>query len=189
MQKEPFKPSTVTLVNVLKACSALEFLDNGRVIHALVVEEGFEFGTIIGSALTNMYAKCGELTDASCVLERQPNRHIGIWNALITGYTQHGSGEKALKLFQKMSNNGFMPNEVTFVCILKACASTKAIEKGKQIHDKKDLSIAPWITLHDGKVWSIDMSYSWWKKCSTIISTIFWCASLPLKERLFLCHC
>ena len=68
MQKEPFKPSTVTLVNVLKACSALEFLVNGRVIHALVVEEGFEFGTIIGSAFTNMYVKCGELPDASRVL-------------------------------------------------------------------------------------------------------------------------
>ena len=29
---------------------------------------------------------------------------------------------------------GISPDMVTFICILKACGSTGAIEKGKQIH-------------------------------------------------------
>lgn len=134
MQQESLKPSHVTFVSILKACSIVELLDQGKLIHAQVIEEGFESGIIIGSALTNMYAKCGKLVDACCVLDKQPSRHTGIWNALVTGYAQHGDGERALQLFQKMRHDGFKPNEVTFVCTLKACTGMEAFDSGKQIH-------------------------------------------------------
>ncbi|MCO5591197.1 hypothetical protein L7F22_045178 [Adiantum nelumboides] len=35
-----------------------------------------------------------------------------------------------------MRREGIFPNEVTFLCILKACAAIGAIEKGKKIHDQ-----------------------------------------------------
>ena len=33
-----------------------------------------------------------------------------------------------------MKNEGFCPNAVTFVCILKACGGLGKLEKGKEIH-------------------------------------------------------
>ncbi|KAI5072065.1 hypothetical protein GOP47_0012171 [Adiantum capillus-veneris] len=126
--------SRVTLVSTLKACASIEFLEDGRLIHAQAIEEGFDSGVIFGSAVTNLYAKCGKLLDACCVLEKQPSRHTGIWNALVTGYAQNGDGEKALQVFQKMRHDGFMPNEVTFVCIVKACTGMCAFDDGRHIH-------------------------------------------------------
>ncbi|MCO5610815.1 hypothetical protein L7F22_065056 [Adiantum nelumboides] len=134
MQCENVQPSRVTLVSTLKACASIEFLDDGRLIHAQAIEEGFDSGIIFGSALTNLYAKCGKLLDACCILEKQPSRHIGIWNALVTGYAQYGDGERALQVFQKMRHDGFMPNEVTYVCVVKACTGMCAFYDGRCIH-------------------------------------------------------
>ena len=56
------------------------------------------------------------------------------WNALISGYAQHGPGEKALSSFDRMQRQGVSPDVITFVCILKECCSIRAFEKGKAIH-------------------------------------------------------
>ncbi|KAH7426167.1 hypothetical protein KP509_11G087600 [Ceratopteris richardii] len=134
MQLENIQPSRVTFVSALKACAKIEFRDEGRLVHAQAIEEGFDTGVIFGSALTNFYAKCGKISDACCVLEKQPNRHIGIWNALVAGCTQNGDGEKALQVFEKMRHDGYMPNEVTYVCALKACTGLASFDDGRRIH-------------------------------------------------------
>lgn len=55
------------------------------------------------------------------------------WSSVLAGLTEHGNGKKALHFFYTMEE-GIHPNEITYICILKACASLAALDHGKQIH-------------------------------------------------------
>ena len=43
------------------------------------------------------------------------------WNAMISGYAQHGACEKALRLFEEMRYEGIRPDWITFLAVLLAC--------------------------------------------------------------------
>jgi pentatricopeptide repeat protein len=108
----------------------------GKEIHEEVVNRGFLEGNVmLGNALVAMYAKCGVLAAAQQVLEELPVRDVVSWNSLISGYSQHEQGQEALNCFALMQRECISPNEVTFLCILKACSCVGAVHKGKQIHD------------------------------------------------------
>ena len=135
MQKEGCSPNPVTFVCLLKACSNIRAAEKGREIHAVVVTEGLlKNNVIVGTALVDMYAKCGALGKAQESFNSLPVRSIISWNALIAGYVQYGYVKEALESFDQMQQKGFSPNSVTFLCILKACGSMRAIEKGTQIY-------------------------------------------------------
>ena len=61
-------------------------------------------------ALVNMYIKCG------CAIK--------------------GDGQKALDFFKQMQRERVLPYVVTFLSILKACGSSRSLDKGKKIHVK-----------------------------------------------------
>ena len=67
---------------------------------------------------------------AQMLFDELPIQDLVSWNALISGYAQHGHNEGALKCFKQMRRDGFCPNTITFTCILKACG----IDLGKQSH-------------------------------------------------------
>jgi pentatricopeptide repeat protein len=83
-----------------------------------------------------MYAKCGMLAKAEQVLEQLPIRDLVSWNTLISGYGQQGETQKAFICFQKLKDEGLDPDTITFICLLQACRTSGAIDKGKQIHDE-----------------------------------------------------
>ena len=90
----------------------------------------------LGSTLVDMYAKCGLLARARQVFDKLPVQNTVSWNALITGYAQHGDGEEALNCFHQMQLRGVSPDAATFVSCLQACGSIGAIDKGLEIHDE-----------------------------------------------------
>ncbi|KAI5065567.1 hypothetical protein GOP47_0020262 [Adiantum capillus-veneris] len=150
MQHEGVPANAVTYVFVLKACSAIGAIDKGKDIHKAAKEKGLLHDNILlGTALVDMYAKCGALSKAQGVLERLPYRDVVSWNALITGYAQKGLGDQALKCFKLMKQEDIPPDSVTYLSLLKACASIGAADRGEQIHDeivrqgllKNDLSL------------------------------------------------
>lgn len=51
-----------------------------------------------------------------------------------SGYTRHGNSDDALNIFKEMQQEGIHPDQVTFMCILKACSNIAALEEGRQIH-------------------------------------------------------
>lgn len=120
---------------LLKVCSQQKDLQRGTRLHVEIVQKGLlEHDTFVGSSLVNMYAKCGALSSAQDVFDKLPIRNKVSWNALIGGYAQHGHGEDALLLFEQMQQDGFSPDKVTFICILKACGTVDVADKGKELH-------------------------------------------------------
>lgn len=134
LQQESIKPNKITFVCALKACAGLGALEDGKQIHAHMVECGFELDLWVGSALVHMYADYRYLDEAQSLFERLPMRNVVTWSALIAGYAQYGHGQKAFLLFREMQRVGVQPNQVTFSCILRACCNTEALEQGRRIH-------------------------------------------------------
>ena len=125
------------IVALLKDCSRKKDLDRGTKLHVDILKRGIlEKNPYLASTLISMYAKCGALAKAEEVLDMLPFRDIVSWNALIGGFATQGHNYEAMNCFDRMQTEGFSPDAITFSCILKACGSARAIEKGKQIHDE-----------------------------------------------------
>ena len=54
---------------------------------------------------------------------------------MIGGLVQHGFGHEAFSLFLQMERGGFVPDAITYVSILSACASEGALEWVKEVHN------------------------------------------------------
>ncbi len=134
MQQEGVQPDSVTFVGVLKACASMVAIEEGRCVHRDIIQSGLECDVFVGSSLVNMYAKCGSIEDAWRVFNKMPSRNVVTWSAIILGHVKCGQGQKELGLFQQMQQEGVQPDSVTFVGVLKACASMVAIEEGRCVH-------------------------------------------------------
>ncbi|KAH7292861.1 hypothetical protein KP509_28G001700 [Ceratopteris richardii] len=135
MQHEGYSPDAVTFACILKACGSIGATHKGKDVHKRILRRGLlAKDNVLGTALVDMYAKCGSLVDAQEAFDQLPKRDVVSWTALITGYCKHGLGDEALNCFEKMQREGHSPNAMTFACILKACGRTGATEKGREVH-------------------------------------------------------
>ncbi|KAJ7551987.1 hypothetical protein O6H91_06G037400 [Diphasiastrum complanatum] len=136
MQVDGVEPNTVTFVGALNACSSVLALDKGRGIHVQVLSSGLKSDDFVGSALIDMYAKCGSIEEARRVFENMHTCNLVCWTAIIFAYAKSGLGEKALELYFQMQLHDIEPDKVTFVGVLNACASIAALEEGRYIHSQ-----------------------------------------------------
>ncbi|KAE9614659.1 putative tetratricopeptide-like helical domain, DYW domain-containing protein [Lupinus albus] len=119
-----------TLATVLSACASVATLERGMEVHACAIRACLESDIVVGSALVDMYAKCGKIDYASKFFELMHVRNIYSWNSMISGYARHGHGQKALKLFTQMKQHGHSPDHVTFVGVLSACSHVGLLHEG-----------------------------------------------------------
>ncbi|CAA6658580.1 unnamed protein product [Spirodela intermedia] len=98
------------------AVAAADMADvkRGRQIHGRMVRAGCDGRVEAGNVLVTLYAKCGSIEEAEMAFSAMPERNEISWNAMITGYSQHGRGAAALELFEKMKEEGLRPNHATF---------------------------------------------------------------------------
>eukprot|EP01018_Ginkgo_biloba_P034140 Gb_28037 [translate_table: standard] len=135
MQLEKMIPDAVTMVNVLPACSHLAALQQGKWIHGCIIKNGFESEVVVGTALIDMYAKCGSIQISRRVFDKMSERNVVSWSAMISGYGMHGHGEDALALFSQMQRTGMKPDHITFVSVLSACSHAGLVDEGWQYFD------------------------------------------------------
>ncbi|CAA6659784.1 unnamed protein product [Spirodela intermedia] len=113
-------PDGHTLSSALGACAGLASLRQGAQVHQLVTKR-VAVDTPINNALVTMYSRCGSLTDARRTFDSMTTRKdVVSWNAIISGYAQHGHAEEALRLFSRMEEE-VRPTHITFISVLHAC--------------------------------------------------------------------
>jgi len=59
---------------------------------------------------------------------------VHVATALISMYAQCGGSLEAFEVFKDMQGKGLVPDKVTYISILNACANPAALEWGKQVH-------------------------------------------------------
>lgn len=150
MQSEGVKPDKYLFINALEACSSLGVLTQGEEIHATIIDSGLESDVVVGTALIDMYGKCGGLEKAWSVLQKIDNRNVLSWTALIAGYAHAGHAEKALHLFEQMQEEDVKPDGVTFRSILSGCSHAGFVDEGWfHFHSmSEDYNIVPTLEHH-----------------------------------------
>eukprot|EP01018_Ginkgo_biloba_P008766 Gb_30991 [translate_table: standard] len=145
MQLTEVKSDSDFFASVLPALANLAALQRGREVHEDIIRTGFQSNVFVGSALIDMYAKCGSIEDARRVFDKMPERNVVSWTAMIVGYAMHGCGREALQLFQQMQRSGMKPNLVTFVGVLSACCHAGLVDDGYQYFDRmcRDYHLTP----------------------------------------------
>eukprot|EP01018_Ginkgo_biloba_P003869 Gb_21351 [translate_table: standard] len=135
MQRAGTQPDDYVIPNVLKACAGLAAVQQGKEIHGYLIRTEFDRGVYVGSALLDMYGKCGSVDSARQVFDKMSQRNVVSWNAMIVGYVQNGYGIDALKLFHEMQIADIKCNQVTITSLLSACAELRALRQGKEVHN------------------------------------------------------
>ncbi|BBH06665.1 dsRNA-binding protein 3 [Prunus dulcis] len=93
----------------------------------------------------NMYAKCGKIKYSERIFENcSICGDVILWNSMITSYGIHGYGLQALGIYRRMKDEGFKPNETSFLSLLTACSHSGLVEEGiKLFHSmERDPDIA-----------------------------------------------
>jgi pentatricopeptide repeat protein len=138
------RPNQVTFLGALDACSDLAALCEGKQVHQMIFKTAFQFDTFVESALMNVYAKCGEIELARKLFNLSRDKDLISWNGIIAAYAHHGVGIEAIRLYEKMQENGYRPNDVTYVVLLSACSHSGLVDEGLKIFESmvNDISIA-----------------------------------------------
>lgn len=85
MRKQGLEPDEMTLVSVLGACGDVGNLGLGKWVEELVAAKKIALNSYVGSALIDMYGKCGDLISARRVFDAMEKKDVITWNAMITG--------------------------------------------------------------------------------------------------------
>ncbi|XP_021293911.1 pentatricopeptide repeat-containing protein DOT4, chloroplastic [Herrania umbratica] len=133
MEREGVKLDVVAITSVLHACARSGSLENGKDVHDYIKANNMESNLFVCNALMDMYAKCGSMEDANSIFSRMAVKDIISWNTMIGGYSKNCLPNEALKMLAAMLKD-LKPDSRTLACILPACASLAALERGKEIH-------------------------------------------------------
>lgn len=91
MLVEKRQPHQLTLTIVLTACAQLGALAHGKWAHKYIIGNGLEVNSRLGTALIDMYAKCGCIHEAFLVFEKLPVKDVHPWTAMLNGFAIHGN--------------------------------------------------------------------------------------------------
>ncbi|XP_010250014.1 PREDICTED: pentatricopeptide repeat-containing protein At1g08070, chloroplastic-like [Nelumbo nucifera] len=146
MQQSNEEPNDVTFLSILPACAHLGALDLGKWIHAYIDRNFSNLSNdALSTSLIDMYAKCGNIDAAKQVFDAMRPKTLASWNAMISGLAIHGHADMSLGLFLKMADEGFKPDDITFVSVLSACSHAGLVEVGCQLFESmtRDYKISP----------------------------------------------
>ncbi|KAJ9163133.1 hypothetical protein P3X46_022835 [Hevea brasiliensis] len=146
MLESHVEPNDVTLLSVLPACANLGALGLGKWIHAYIDKKRKILANgALWTSLIDMYAKCGNIEAAKQIFDGMNPKNLASWNAMISGLAMHGRADVALNLFSRMTNEGFIPDDITFVGVLSACNHAGLLDLGRQYFGSmiQDYKVSP----------------------------------------------
>ncbi|KAI9181484.1 hypothetical protein LWI28_015395 [Acer negundo] len=133
MQYAGVEPNRVTMVNALAACASFGAIEMGIWIHDFIRKKKWELDVILGTALIDMYAKCGRIEEGLIAFQAMKDKNVFTWNAVIRGLALVKSGEEAVMWFDQMVQEGIKADEVTLVEVLSACSHSGLLDIGQVI--------------------------------------------------------
>ncbi|XP_057969202.1 pentatricopeptide repeat-containing protein At4g21300-like [Malania oleifera] len=133
MQGEKRDPDSVTLISLLQAFAQLGYLSLAKEVHCHIYRFLMDREKPVINSLVTTYARCGKLNSVRNLFEHTTRRCLTSWNTIIAAYGMHGNCAEALNLFDRMKNENFAPDRVTFTSLLSACSHSGLVEEGLHI--------------------------------------------------------
>jgi len=128
------RPNVRVLSSSLAGCSDNSDLWIGKQIHCVALRNGFVSDSKLCNGLMDMYGKCGQIVQARTIFRAIPSKSVVSWTSMIDAYAVNGDGVKALEIFREMceEGSGVLPNSVTFLVVISACAHAGLVKEGKE---------------------------------------------------------
>lgn len=145
LQEEGVVANETVMVSVISSCGHVGALEIGVQAHEYVIRNNLTVNLILGTAIIDMYGRCGDIEKATQVFEQMSEKDTLTWTSLIAGLAMHGYGKKALGYFSEMVNTGLVPRDITFTAVLAACSHGGLVERGWEIFQsmKRDYGVEP----------------------------------------------
>lgn len=124
------KPNAVTLINLLEACAVTTELSRSKWAHGIAIRSGLAAEVAVGTAIVDMYSKCGAIEASRKAFDQISQKNIVSWSAMVAAYGMNGLAHEALALVAEMKLLGFRPNAVTTLSVLSACGHGGLVEEG-----------------------------------------------------------
>ncbi|GFQ06397.1 pentatricopeptide repeat-containing protein at2g17210 [Phtheirospermum japonicum] len=123
-------PNTVTILSLLEACALSAEIKRSKWAHAIAIRMGLASEVVIGTAILDMYSKCGAIVASRRAFDQISIKNIVSWSAIISAYGFNGLPRDALSLLPEMESRGLKPNSVTILSVLSACCHGGLVEEG-----------------------------------------------------------
>lgn len=129
------EPDEFCVTTALAACAQSGALVQGKWIHEYAKKKKFlEYDVFVGTALVDMYAKCGCVELAVKVFDEMPKRNVFSWAAVIGGLALHGCARDAIHCLERMQKDErIRPDGVVILGVLMACTHAGLVEEGKHL--------------------------------------------------------
>ncbi|KAK9942082.1 hypothetical protein M0R45_007771 [Rubus argutus] len=145
MQLSGVKPDWLTLVSLASIIAQLSDAEMSRSVHGFILRRDWFREDVVLEMQLWTY-------DALSLFYQVPRMSSGAWNTIISCLGVHGHGEKAVKLFKDMIDEGVKPDHVTFVSLMAACSHSDLL--GRAGHLNKAYSFIKKMPVQpDASVW------------------------------------
>ena len=123
MQAKDIEMDQFTFSSILSGIAGLAALKWGLLIHCCTIKYGLDKSIVVGSALIDMYSKCGQVKNAEMLFQSLPKKNLVTLNVMISGFAHNGNFTEVIKLFKQMkSEKDLKPDGITFLNVLLACS-------------------------------------------------------------------
>ncbi|KAG7010814.1 Pentatricopeptide repeat-containing protein [Cucurbita argyrosperma subsp. argyrosperma] len=127
---EEVKPNKVSIMNLMEACAVSAESRRSKWAHGIAVRRGLASEVAVGTAIIDMYSKCGDIAASIRAFNQIPEKNVVCWSAMISAFGINGLAHEALLLFVKMKQYDMKPNAVTALSLLSACSHGGLVEEG-----------------------------------------------------------
>lgn len=123
------QPCKKTFISALGACIVLRDLTEGRIIHADILEHGFESDVMLATTIIDFYGKCACLLNAWLAFGKVQDHDVALWTSILSAHFQQGGG--AFDLYFESEKQGKKQDQVS---LMGACEFSASLEQGILIH-------------------------------------------------------
>ncbi|CAI9115565.1 OLC1v1016490C1 [Oldenlandia corymbosa var. corymbosa] len=136
MQEEGVSPNSSTLVTILPVIGEANEVTLGKAVHGLCLRKGVYGDVVVGTALLDMYGRCGLLNYARRIFDGMSLKNEVTWSAMVGACITCDSMEDGLQLFRQMraENSGDSPSPVALAAVIRGFAKLIDVEAAKQLH-------------------------------------------------------
>ncbi|TKV97427.1 hypothetical protein SEVIR_9G493500v4 [Setaria viridis] len=139
------KPNEATVVSVLHAAASTGALACGEALHSYALKRGLAGEQVVGNALINAYAKCGDARMALRAFDELPEKDMVSWGTVTMAMAVNGRCRAALLLLSLMLRRGVRPDGAVFLALLSACCHAGLADRALEVLDamRRVYGIAP----------------------------------------------
>ncbi|PKA62360.1 Pentatricopeptide repeat-containing protein [Apostasia shenzhenica] len=128
---QPSAPSLPSLIPKISSHRELQQLHAVAIKHSLHGDRSL-LSKLVTSLSQNPYPL--SIAYAHQLFDRIPRPDAVLFNNLVRAYSRSHHPLRAVSLFCQMLEASILPDAYSFPCLLKACASARAVRQGKQAH-------------------------------------------------------